>query len=62
MNIYILRTDEMEQIRLSATNVWRINVENAPRTLKSALPILFDKLTIGISKGNPIDCKNRKKI
>ena len=41
---YILRHDETESIRIIATNVWKSNVENTPKTVKQILPNLLMKL------------------
>lgn len=38
MGIYILRNDEMDVVRRTATDVWKNYIENTPRTLKKALP------------------------
>lgn len=55
MSIYILRSDELEQIRNNATNIWKTYIENTPRTLKQAMPMLNDRLIFAIIRDDPID-------
>lgn len=38
-----------------ATKTWKTFIENTPRTLKHALPILISKLSYSVSLGDPLD-------
>lgn len=49
MGIYILRYDDVDQIRHTATNIWKNFIDNTPKTLKNALEIFMDKLCNGIN-------------
>lgn len=44
VNIYILRGDPHTKIVTEATNVWKAQVDNTPKTLKKELPTLLAKL------------------
>jgi len=37
MGIYCLRSDDNEVIRNSATNIWKLYVENTPKLLRLAI-------------------------
>ncbi|EGR27417.1 hypothetical protein IMG5_195990 [Ichthyophthirius multifiliis] len=62
MSIYILRADEMEQIRLQCAQIWKNFVSNTPRTLKLGLPILMQKLIYAITKGGVVQAIARTAI
>jgi len=44
VNIYILRGDPHQKVITEATNVWKAQVDNTPKTLKSQLPQLLHKI------------------
>ncbi|KAL4445680.1 hypothetical protein ABPG74_006231 [Tetrahymena malaccensis] len=55
MAVYILRADEMEQVRLQSTQVWKNFVDNTPKTLKYGLSILFRILITAIVRPPPVE-------
>lgn len=62
MAVYILRADEMEQVRLQSTTVWKNFVDNTPKTLKYGLGILFNRLITAIIRSKPVDTIARTAI
>lgn len=52
MGVYIMRFDEMDQIRNCATNIWKVFIENTPKTMKMALNYFLDKLCESIINSN----------
>jgi len=37
MQLYILRSDDAEQVRINATQIWKAYIDNTPRWVKRGL-------------------------
>lgn len=46
MSVYILRADEMEQIRLQSSQVWKNFVDNTPKVSINIYPLLLSNLPV----------------
>ena len=55
MAVYILRADVVEQVRFTASQVWKTYIENTPRTLKRALGYLIKKYVQMIVRDQPLN-------
>ena len=45
MLLYILRSDDVEQVRHNATQIWKGYIDNTPRCVKRGLRYLFTSLS-----------------